>query len=165
MYNAISLQCASFIYVFILMIVYFLKRKYNFLESKVYKALLIITMVVLVFDIANTYMMVSNTYGNWLPVVSELYFISLFIWLILFVSYVLFSRSSKKYESLKAFVEEHHMTYLLFAIAFLIFVALIVLQIYFRNNHISYYEDDVELIYILEIVASLFVLFVLVIKH
>ena len=165
MYNAISLQCASFIYVFILMIVYFLKRKYNFLESKVYKALLIITMVVLVFDIANTYMMVSNTYGNWLPVVSELYFISLFIWLILFVSYVLFSRSSKKYESLKAFVEEHHMTYLLFAIAFLIFVALIVLQIYFRKNHISYYEDDVELIYILGIVASLFVLFVLVIKH
>ncbi|MBR7042451.1 MAG: response regulator [Bacilli bacterium] len=165
MYSAISLQCASFIYVFILAVVYFLKRKYNFLESKVYKALLISTMVVLVLDIANTYIMVSETYVSWLSIVSEIYFISLFIWLILFVSYVLFSRSNKKYESLKAFVAEHHMTYLLFALAFLVFIVLIILQIYFRKNHVVYYENDIQLIYIVGIVAALFVLFVLAIKH
>ena len=166
MYNAISLQCASFIYVFILAIVYFLKRKYNFLESKVYKTLLIVTMVVLVFDIANTYMMISNTYVNtWLPIVSEIYFVSLFIWLILFVSYVLLSRSNKKYESLKAFVAEHHVAYVLFALAFLIFIALIVLQIYFKKRHALFYDNDIQLIYIVGIISSLLVLLVLVVKH
>ena len=74
MFSAISLQLASFIYVLVLAIVYFLKRKYNFLESKVYKTLLIVTMVVLAFDITNTYMIVSNLYINsFLPIVSELY--------------------------------------------------------------------------------------------
>ena len=98
MFSAISLQVASFIYVMVLAIVYFLKRKYNFLESKVYKTVLIVTMMVLALDVANTYMTIKQIYVNsFLPVVSELYFISLFIWLILFVSYILFSRSNKKF--------------------------------------------------------------------
>ena len=166
MFSAISLQLASFIYVLVLAIVYFLKRKYNFLESKVYKALLIVTMVVLAFDITNTYMIVSNSYVNsFLPVVSELYFISLFVWLILFVSYILFSRSNKKYESLKGFVNEHHIAYLLFGIAIVIFILLIILQIILRKTQISYFDNDIQLIYIIGIVSSLIVLFVLVIKN
>ena len=166
MFSAISLQLASFIYVLVLAIVYFLKRKYNFLESKVYKTLLIVTMVVLAFDITNTYMTVSNLYINsFLPIVSELYFISLFVWLILFVSYILFSRSNKKYESLKEFASEHHVAYLLFGVAIVVFILLIILQIVLKKIHLSYFDNDIKLIYIIGIVSSLIVLFVLIIKN
>ena len=166
MFSAISLQLASFIYVLVLAIVYFLKRKYNFLESKVYKTLLIVTMVVLAFDITNTYMTVSNLYINsFLPIVSELYFISLFVWLILFVSYILFSRSNKKYESLKSFASEHHVAYLLFGVAIVVFILLIIFQIVLRKIHLSYFDNDIKLIYIIGIVSSLIVLFVLIIKN
>ena len=65
MFNAISLQFASFIYVLVLAIVYFLKRKYNFMESKVYKTLLIVTMFVLVFDMLNVYIGCSSRRPFW----------------------------------------------------------------------------------------------------
>lgn len=165
MFSAISLQVASFIYVMVLALVYFLKRKYNFLESKVYKTVLIVTMVVLALDVANTYMTIKQVYvSSFLPIVSELYFISLFVWLILFVSYILFSRSNKKYESLKVFVDEHKIAYVLFAVAFVVFVVLIGLQIFFRRSHVSYVTKDIELIYIIGIISSLINLAVLIFK-
>ena len=166
MFSAISLQLASFIYVAVLSIVYFLKRKYNFLESKVYKTLLIVTMVVLALDITNTYMIVKEIYvSSFLPVVSELYFISLFVWLILFVSYILFSRSTKKYDSFKDFVKEHRIVYVLLAITIVVFIVLIILQIIMRKNHIAYFNKDIELIYIIGIISSLVILVVLVVKN
>ena len=166
MFSAISLQVASFIYVVVLAIVYFLKRKYNFLESKVYKTLLIVTMVVLALDVTNTYMLIKDIYVNsLLPIVSELYFISLFIWLILFVSYILFSRSDKKYESLKVFANEHRIAYTLFAVAIVVFAALLVLQIIIRKSHVAYLDKDIELIYIIGIISSLIILVVLIFKN
>ena len=166
MFSAISLQVASFIYTFVLAIVYFSKRKYNFLESKVYKTLLIITMIVLALDIANTYMMIKNLYvDSFLPVISELRFIGLFTWLIMFISYILFSRSNKKYNSLSNFMEDHRGSYIWFIIAFIVFVCLIVFQIILRKNHVDYYENDVNMIYMVGIISILVLMFVLIIRH
>ena len=53
MYKDIAVQIISLIYVFILSLIYFLKRKYNFLESRVYKALLIFTGITLILDIGS----------------------------------------------------------------------------------------------------------------
>ncbi len=143
-----------------------MKRKYNFLESKVYKALLIVSMVVLANDVLNTYMMVTESYvDSWLPFVSELYFISLFVWLILFVCYVLFSRSSKKYNSLRDFTADHRGSYALFAIAIVVFIVLIVFQVVLRKNHVAYYDHDINMIYIIGIISAISVLFMLIIKH
>ena len=55
MYSDISVQVISLIYVFVLSLVYFLKRKYNFLESRIYKLLLIFTGITLVLDIGNMF--------------------------------------------------------------------------------------------------------------
>ena len=166
MFNAISLQFASFIYVLVLAIVYFLKRKYNFMESKIYKALLIVTMVVLVFDMLNIYITVKNIYiFGVLPFVSELYFISLFVWLILFVSYVLLSRSNKKYESIKSLADEHPITYLWISVIVVLFILLIIAQILVEYYQVNYYGNDVDIIYILGIFSSLLVLIVLVVKN
>ena len=166
MFNAISLQFASFIYVLVLAIVYFLKRKYNFVESKIYKVLLIVTMFVLIFDMLNIYIMVKSIYiFGILALISELYFISLFVWLILFVSYVLLSRNNKKFESIGALAEEHPVTYLWIGIIVVVFILLIIAQFLIEYYQVNYYGNDVDLIYILGIVGSLIVLFVLVTKN
>ena len=166
MFNAISLQFASFIYVLVLAIVYFLKRKYNFVESKIYKALLIVTMFVLIFDMLNIYITVKSIYiFGILALISELYFVCLFIWLILFVSYVLLSRNNKKYESIGALAVEHPITYLWIGIIVVVFILLIIAQFLVEYYQVNYYGNDVDLIYILGIVGSLIVLFVLVTKN
>ena len=166
MFNAISLQFASFIYVLVLAIVYFLKRKYNFVESKIYKALLVVTMFVLIFDMLNIYITVKSIYiFGILALISELYFISLFVWLILFVSYVLLSRNNKKYESIGVLAEEHPITYLWIGIIVVVFILLIIAQFLVEYYQVDYYGNDVNLIYILGIVSSLIVLFVLVAKN
>ena len=76
MYEYVSAQLVSFIYVVILSIVYFLKRKYNFLESKVYKSILIATIVTLFFDIFGMYILDCGLYNSVLTqLFSKLYFI------------------------------------------------------------------------------------------
>ena len=71
MYGVDSLQLVSFIYIVVLSMVYFLKRKYNFVESTIYKFLLIITMIVLVLDIFSSYIVFKNVdVGNLLLVIS-----------------------------------------------------------------------------------------------
>ena len=166
MFNAISLQFASFIYVIVLAVVYFLKRKFNFMESKVYKALLIVTMFVLVFDILNIYITVKNIYiFGVLPVITELYFISLFVWLILFVSYVLLSRNTKKFDSLKTLADEFPITYLWIGIIVVIFILLIIGQLLIEYYQVNYYGQDVDLVYVLGIIGSLIVLFFIVARN
>ena len=55
MYSEISVQIISLIYVLVLSLVYFLKRKYNFLESKIYKLLLVFTSITLILDIGSMF--------------------------------------------------------------------------------------------------------------
>lgn len=166
MSNAISLQFASFIYVLVLAIVYFLKRKYNFVESKIYKALLIVTMFVLIFDMLNIYITVKSIYiFGVLALISEFYFICLFVWLILFVSYEILSRRNQKYESIKSLAEAHPITYLWIVVIVILFILLIIGQFLIEYYQVNYYGNDVDLIYILGIVGSLIVLFVLITKN
>lgn len=56
MYSDISVQIVSLVYIIIFSIVYFSKRKYNFLESRVYKLILLFTIITLLLDIASTYL-------------------------------------------------------------------------------------------------------------
>ena len=60
MYQDVSGQFVSLIYLFILSIVYFLKRKYNFLESKFYKSLLVSTIISIILDIGCVCLLTSE---------------------------------------------------------------------------------------------------------
>ena len=64
MYKDISVQLVSLLYIIILSAVYFLKRKYNFLESKIYKSLLVSTIVSLILDIVSMYVLDCGLYSN-----------------------------------------------------------------------------------------------------
>ena len=97
MYQEITVQLVSLIYIIILSSVYFLKRKYNFAESKVYKVLLISTIGSLVLDVFSMYLINTEKYGSVvISIFSKLYFISLFLWIILFIFYAISVKYSFK---------------------------------------------------------------------
>ena len=126
MYSDISVQIVSLIYVLILSMVYFFKRKYNFIESKVYKILLIFTMITLVLDIFTMYVIDKMLYMSLLPTfLSRLYFLSLLIWLILFMSFVLLNVNVNKYDNFSSLIKKSSVSKLwIFASFFIIILSM-----------------------------------------
>ena len=161
MFNDISLQLVSILYVVVLATVYFVKRRYNFLESKIYKFLLGVTFFNLLLDIVNIF--INNT--NILFVVSILYCLGLFFWLILFISYLLLSMSNKKYENFKLLIKDHPVVYSIINAIIIIFLVLILSQNLFGFRFVNYYNRDINIIYVFGIISSLIIMFVLLINN
>lgn len=162
MFNEISLQISSLVYVIVLAVVYFIKRRYNFLESKVYKGLLAVTCISLLLDIANIY--ISHLDGNYTSVtniLSLIYCICLFFWLILFTSYLLLSMSNKKYEKLKHLTKDHRITYLIIVLIIILFTILVIYEVGHIYNFIDYYYKEVQVIYIFGLVSASLIMIVL----
>ena len=165
MYKDIAVQVISLIYVFILSLIYFLKRKYNFLESRIYKALLIFTGITLILDIGSMLIIEEEIFKNVIcMLLSKLYFVSLLMWIILFMAYVLLNRVNKKYESLDELFKSSLLgkTYLIVSIILL--GMLIVLPVNYSINPVKYYGLGVELVYGVAIVGSLFLTILLLVN-
>ena len=166
MYKDIAVQIISLIYVFILSLIYFLKRKYNFLESRVYKALLIFTGITLILDIGSMLIIEEEIFKNVIcMLLSKLYFVSLLMWIILFMAYVLLNRVNKKYESLDELFKSSSLgkTYLIVSIILL--GMLVVLPVNYSINPVKYYGLGVELVYGVAIVGSLFLTILLLVNN
>jgi len=164
MYNSISVQLISLIYVFILSIVYFLKRKYNFIESRVYKNLLIFTVITLVFDIISIYVIKEEIYMSLFSIiVSKLYFLSLLIWLILFMFYVLLNRNNTKYNNFKELLKKSIVAKCLIVFAAILVILMFFLNIEYSVSPVMYYGSCVDLVYSVSIFGSLFILISLLI--
>lgn len=165
MYKDIAVQVISLIYVFILSLIYFLKRKYNFLESRIYKALLIFTGITLILDIGSMLIIEGEIFKNVIcMLLSKLYFVSLLMWIILFMAYVLLNRVNKKYESLDELFKSSLLgkTYLIVSIILL--GMLVVLPVNYSINPVKYYGLGVELVYGVAIVGSLFLTILLLVN-
>ena len=151
-----SLQIVSFIYIFVLSMVYFLKRKYNFVESTIYKFLLIITMFILILDMINTYISFNNISITIISIViSKVYFVGLFIWLVLFIFYIFLSRCTTKYESFKILLKERPLTYLWIGLSIILLSVLIVMEEWMDYSGISYLGNKLNLVYMLGILGSI----------
>ena len=137
MYHDISVQLISFIYVIVLASVYFLKRKYNFLESKIYKFLLVSTIGSLLLDIFNMFLLKSGFLN--IKIFSKLYFLSLFIWLILFIFYVILNKMSDKYDDFKSLMKRSAISKGWLIISIILFVLLMFSDISYNINPFSYY--------------------------
>ena len=162
MYKDISVQLVSLVYIVILSFVYFLKRKYNFLESKIYKSLLVSTIICLVLDIFSMSVMESRIFNSIVVTMfSKLYFISLFVWLILFIFYVLLNKISVKYNDFKTLMKKCNLCKAFVIIGSLLFVFLLFSKINYSLDPIMYYGSGVNLVYALGILGSLFLLVLL----
>ena len=162
MYNDISIQVVSLIYISVLTMVYFLKRKYNFLESKIYKFLLISTIVSLVLDIVSISFIKSNINNILITnFFSKIYFISLFVWISLFIFYVLSNKTKVKYDSFKKMLKKSVLCKVWLLLIVILFGLLLVSQIEHANNLMVYYGSGVFVVYSLGILGSLILLIML----
>lgn len=156
MYSDISVQVISLIYVFVLSLVYFLKRKYNFLESRIYKLLLIFTGITLVLDIGNMFIIEKGIIPEVICIVlSKLYFISLFIWIELFVGYVLLNRINIKYESLDELFKKSFLGKIYLIIGIILFGLLVIMPVNYKMDPVGFNGMGVVLVYGIALVSSL----------
>ena len=155
MFENYLLQLVNFVYVMILSIVYFTKRKYNFLESKIYKLLLIVTMLIIVFDIA------SITMVDLISIFSKLYCTGVYIWIILFIAYTLLNESIKKYDSLKNVLKERHSAYVGIVISIVLLIIVVFLQYRYPIAKVTYGVLAMNVTYIAGIIASVYIMLTL----
>lgn len=164
MYKDVAIQVISLLYIVVLSVVYFLKRKYNFLESKVYKSLLVVTMGSLILDIISMYVVDSGIYsGIIIKIFSKLYFISLFGWIVLFIFYVLLNKTNDKYGSFKELMKKSALCKGFGIISLILFVVLLITDINYLSYPGVYYGNGVLLIYAFGIIGSLSLLVMLLV--
>ncbi len=162
MYQDISVQIMGLIYVLILSFVYFLKRKYNFLESRVYKSLLICTIITLVLDITSMFIIEKVRYLNFVRILLiKCYFISLFIWLIIFIGYVFLNKSDVKYDNFKSLLKDSSFGKVYYSIALILILMEIILPVNYMEGPVVYYGKGVTLVYAVAIFGALSLLITL----
>lgn len=162
MYEYVSVQLVSLIYIIILSVVYFLKRKYNFLESKVYKLLLVVTVVTLILDILSLYVLESKLYNNLVVLLcAKSYYVSLFLWLIIFIFYVVLNKTLVKYDSFKNLIKQSILCKGWLIVSVILCVLLFILNIGYNVMPVKFNGGSVVLIHTLGVVGSLFLLIML----
>lgn len=150
------------IYVLILSFVYFLKRKYNFLESRVYKSLLICTIITLVLDITSMFIIEKVRYLSFVRILLiKCYFISLFIWLIIFIGYVFLNKSDIKYDNFKSLLKDSSFGKVYYSIALILILMEIILPVNYMEGPVVYYGKGVTLVYAVAIFGALSLLITL----
>ena len=165
MYKDISVQLVSLLYIVILSVVYFLKRKYNFLESKVYKSLLVSTIISLILDIVSMCILECGMFSDFvIAIFSKLYFISLFVWIVLFIFYILLNKTLVKYDNYKTLIKKSILCKSWLIISVILLFVLLISGISYDVNPITYYGNGVILVYAFGIMSSLFLLFMLLIS-
>lgn len=162
MYNDISVQIMGLIYVLILSFVYFLKRKYNFLESRIYKSLLILTIITLILDISSMFAVERLTDFAFIKMLLvKSYFVSLIIWLIIFIGYVFLNKSNIKYNSFGELLKNSSFGKGYYICAVILLFMEIVLPVNYRENEVMYYGKGVTLIYAIAIFGAMSLLVML----
>ena len=165
MYKDISVQLVNLLYIIILSAVYFLKRKYNFLESKVYKSLLVSTIVSLILDIVSMCVLECGLFNKLVIMIfTKLYFISIFVWIVLFIFYILLNKTDVKYDNFKILMKKSILCKSWLFISGLLFLILIFCNIDYSVDPIKYYGNGVVLVYAFGVMGCLFLSFMLLLK-
>ena len=165
MYKDISVQLVSLLYIVILSLVYFLKRKYNFLESKIYKSLLMVTISTLVLDISNVIVLKLDIFNNLIDnLYMKLYFILLLIWLIIFIFYVLLNNLSVKYNDFKSLINKCKLCKGYLIVSCISLFCLIFSNIECNYDLLIYSGIGVVIVYLFGIIGSLFLLVMLLLN-
>lgn len=94
--NNLYFLIISFIYLILVMIIYFSKKKINTSENKVYSILLTVTLFGVVIDFSSVYMAFSGLHNGFFEFVNRLYLVYLLTWISLLTSYSFIISLSKK---------------------------------------------------------------------
>lgn len=136
MNSFVTFPIVSLIFITLLLIVFSIKPKLNFVENKIYKALLITNIIGLVFEILCHFAvnMVESQYILSMFILKT-YIIYLFVWTLIFNIYVFYVTYKKK-DKEKYFKKLTNITIL---ISFLFAIAVYISQLHvFNENNVTY---------------------------
>lgn len=167
-FQFVGIQIFSFMYLLLVFIIYFSKKRYKTAENDIFKILLIFTMFELILDIVTSYLIkYSNLFINITPLFCKALMSGYQIWAAILMLYVLLLPNDKNYNSLKELFSKSWNfqigSIIVFILAFVMFL-MPTNYIYDSNYNISYiagfstiYNYTISIIYLLIILISIIV--------
>lgn len=86
--SSLFFQISSLFYLSLISIAYFVKKKFDTIENRIYTTLIIITFITLVFDILSVYMGIKYVGNVWTIILCKLYLVCIIAWVITFTYYI-----------------------------------------------------------------------------
>lgn len=143
----IVLQVTSLIYIAMLAIVYFSKKRMDSLENKVFSILIMTNIFGLVIDVVSTSLALRHMKGFLLTLSSKIYLVYLLAWILLLTVYI-FIISSKNEEKQKVFDKVYSISIGIFVVSSIVLMIL-PLNNYMNGDIVYTYGPSATLMYII----------------
>ena len=143
----IVLQVTSLIYIAMLAIVYFSKKRMDSLENKVFSILIMTNIFGLVIDVVSTSLALRHMKGFLLTLSSKIYLVYLLAWILLLTVYI-FIISSKNEEKQKVFDKVYSISIGIFVVSSIVLMIL-PLNNYMNGDIVYTYGPSATLMYVI----------------
>ena len=143
----IVLQVTSLIYIAMLAIVYFSKKRMDSLENKVFSILIMTNIFGLIIDVVSTSLALRHMTGFLLTLSSKIYLVYLLAWILLLTVYI-FIISSKNEEKQKVFDKVYGISIGVFVVSSIVLMIL-PLNNYMNGDIVYTYGPSATLMYII----------------
>ena len=135
--GSLSIQIISAVYLIIIAFVYFVKKRINNVENKIYSALIIINIIGVLSDICSTGLALYNFDNIFLNPVSKLYLVYLIFWMFTFTFYIVIISFSKTENDKKKLFDK--ISNIVMSIIIFSSILTLILPLYnFSENNIVY---------------------------
>ena len=143
----IVLQVISLIYIAMLAIVYFSKKRIDSLENKVFSILIMTNIFGLIIDVVSTSLALRHMKGFLLTLSSKIYLVYLLAWILLLTVYI-FIISSKNEEKKKVFDKVYGISIGVFVVSSIVLMIL-PLNNYMNGDIVYTYGPSATLMYVI----------------
>lgn len=143
----IVLQVTSLIYIAMLAIVYFSKKRMDSLENKVFSILIMTNIFGLIIDVVSTSLALRHMTGFLLTLSSKIYLVYLLAWILLLTVYI-FIISSKNEEKQKVFDKVYGISIGVFVVSSIVLMIL-PLNNYMNGDIVYTYGPSATLMYVI----------------
>lgn len=143
----IVLQVTSLIYIAMLAIVYFSKKRIDSLENKVFSILIMTNIFGLIIDVVSTSLALRHMKGFLLTLSSKIYLVYLLAWILLLTVYI-FIISSKNEEKKKVFDKVYGISIGVFVVSSIVLMIL-PLNNYMNGDIVYTYGPSATLMYVI----------------
>lgn len=143
----IVLQVTSLIYIAMLAIVYFSKKRMDSLENKVFSILIMTNIFGLIIDVVSTSLALRHMKGFLLTLSSKIYLVYLLAWILLLTVYI-FIISSKNEEKQKVFDKVYSISIGIFVVSSIVLMIL-PLNNYMNGDIVYTYGPSATLMYVI----------------
>ncbi len=157
--NSIYLTIFGLIFLILLVIVYFSKKRVNYIENKVYSFLIISSLIGTIIEVISYILVVNGINGNSLlyAIVMKLLFENFFIWMSLFLLYYILIALKAKEHNVKKIIN----IYIISVILITLIVTFLPLNVIDTNGMLLPKGPAVDILYLLYGLCFLIIIFIL----